>query len=153
MSGSEKSLTIGRLAARAGVGVETIRFYQRKELVSEPPKPATRYRRYPPETASRIRFIRRAKGLGFSLAEIQDLLSLRIAPGVTREDVRHRAESKIEQLENKIATLQHMKAALSKLTDACRRETAPDAECPILQALDTPGASPNVRDIGRLRET
>lgn len=78
-----EGLTIGRLAREAGVNSETIRFYERRGLIPKPPRPATGYRRYPPETVRRVRFIRHAKELGFSLKEILELLSLRLDPETT----------------------------------------------------------------------
>ena len=86
-----QSLTIGRLARRVGVGVETLRFYEREGLIAEPPRRPSGYRDYPPETVDRNLFIRRAKELGFTLKEINELLELR--PGQAkrrREDCRHR---------------------------------------------------------------
>lgn len=130
-----KAMTIGRVAKLADVGVETIRFYERKGLIEKPPRRTSGYRQYPSETLSRIRFIRRAKELGFSLSEIDDLLSLRVEPGTTCGDIRNRAESKIANIEEKIRTLQKIKKALAKLTVACDGR-APVSECPILEALE-----------------
>jgi len=78
-----ESMTIGKLAKRAGVGVETIRFYERKGLLPEPPRRYSGYREYPESAIDRVRFIRRAKELGFTLKEIGELLELRIRPGTT----------------------------------------------------------------------
>jgi MerR family mercuric resistance operon transcriptional regulator len=128
-------LTIGKVARLAGVGVETIRFYEREGLIEEPPRRASGYRQYPEETVARIRFIKRAKELGFSLKEIKELLELRIDPETTCEDIRRRASAKISDIKEKIATLQKMKAALEKLTAACRGR-GPISECPILEALE-----------------
>ena len=83
-----KDLTIGQVANAAGVNVETIRFYERREIVKQPERPPSGFRRYPPETIARVRFVRRAKDLGFSLREITELLDLRVDPHVTCEDVR-----------------------------------------------------------------
>ncbi|MDK1031917.1 MAG: heavy metal-responsive transcriptional regulator, partial [Planctomycetia bacterium] len=114
-----KPLTIGKVAHHAGVGVETIRFYEREGLIEEPPRRQSGYRQYPEEAVSRIRFIRRAKELGFSLKEIKELLSLRASPRARCADVRKRAEAKINDIEQKVRTLQRMKKALVKLTVAC----------------------------------
>ena len=129
------SLTIGKVARLAGVGVETIRFYEREGLIEEPPRWPSGYRRYPEETVARIRFIRRAKELGFSLKEIKELLELRLDPEATCGDIRRRAYKKISDIEKRIAMLQKMKAALETLTAACRGG-GPINECPILEALE-----------------
>ncbi len=130
-----RALTIGLVARRAGVGVETVRFYERQGLIEEPPRRLSGYREYDEEVASRLGFIRRAKDLGFTLKEIKELLSLRRDPATSAADVRRRAEAKITDIESKIRSLQKMKRALAKLTAACGcRGTS--AECPLLHALD-----------------
>ncbi len=128
-------LTIGKVAHLGGVGVETVRFYEREGLIEEPPRTESGYRQYPQETVSRIGFIRRAKELGFSLREIKELLALRIDPETNCEDIRQRAEGKIADIEEKVRTLRRMKKALAKLTAACSGR-APVSECPILEALE-----------------
>jgi len=131
-----EALTIGQLANRAGVGVETIRFYEREGLIPEPERrPSSRYRQYLPQAVRRVRFIRHAKGLGFTLKEIQDLLDLRVDPESTCADVRERAREKIAGIEERIASLQRMKAALERLARSCRGR-GPTTECPILGELD-----------------
>ncbi len=129
-----RPLTIGRVARRAGVGVETVRFYQRQGLIEEPPRRLTGYREYDEEVVSRLGFIRRAKDLGFTLREIKELLSLRRDPSMPAADVKRRVEAKIADIENKVRSLQEMKRALAKLTSACGGHTT--AECPLLHALD-----------------
>ncbi|MFQ6098934.1 MAG: heavy metal-responsive transcriptional regulator [Armatimonadota bacterium] len=129
------TLTIGKVARRSGVGVETIRFYEREGLIPEPPRRESGYRQYPEETIKRIRFIRRAKELGFSLGEIKELLSLRVAPSTRCEDIRRRAEAKIADIEAKIRALETMKDALARLSAACVG-TGPVSECPILEFLE-----------------
>ncbi len=130
-----ESMTIGKIARFAEVGVETVRFYEREGLIAVPPRRESGYRQYPVETVSRIRFIKHAKELGFTLKEIKDLLSLQIDSEATCEDVRTRAECKIAAIESKIRTLRRMKAALKELTKACDGRS-PVIECPILMALD-----------------
>lgn len=130
-----KPLTIGQVAKRAGVGVETVRFYEREGLLEEPIRRSSGYRQYAEDVVARLRFIRRAKELGFSLKEIGDLLALRIDPKATRADVRRQAEAKIADIEAKINDLQRMKSALEKLTVSCRGH-GPVKGCPILEALD-----------------
>ena len=128
-------LKIGKVARLAGVGVETIRFYEREGLIEEPPRGESGYRQYSEDTVHRLRFIRRAKELGFTLKEIKELLALRIDPETTCEDIRRRANTKINDIEAKIETLQKMKAALERLTAACKGR-GPVSECPILEVLE-----------------
>jgi len=130
-----KPLTIGQVARESGVGVETIRFYEHKDLIGKPPRRPSGYRQYQPDIVRRIRFIQRAKELGFSLREITDLLSLRVTRGRTCADIRSRAVSKIEEIDAKIAVLQGMRGALVLLSEACVGR-GPVSECPILDALD-----------------
>jgi len=129
------TLTIGQLAKRADVGVETVRFYERRGLLTEPSRRSSGYRQYDEEVVDRLRFIRRAKELGFTLREIKELLSLRLDPSTTCADVKNRAEEKIEDIEAKIRTLQRMKKALVKVTKACNGRGG-TSECPILESLD-----------------
>jgi len=130
-----KGLTISRAAEQAGVGVETIRFYERKGLVDQPPKPeGSSYRTYPAETIARIRFIRQAQQLGFSLRDVGDLISLRADPGADAADVRARATAKLADVTDKISRLQDVRRALERLIDACpgRGELG---DCSIMEAL------------------
>jgi MerR family copper efflux transcriptional regulator len=130
-----EGLTIGQLAREAGVNSETIRFYERRGLIPKPPRPASGYRRYPPETVRRIRFIRHAKELGFSLGEISELLSLRLDPETTCIEVKRRAEDKLRDIERKIQALQGMRGVLAELAGVCKGR-GPLSDCPILEALD-----------------
>ena len=130
------SFTIGQLAKRAGVGIETVRFYEREGLIPEPPRRPSGYRDYPPDTVTRIVFIRRAKELGFSLKEINELLDFRVRPRRSCARVQRSAEAKIADIDGKIANLQRMRRALKDLTRACEDRT-PTTECPILSSLDT----------------
>lgn len=131
-------LTIGRVAERAGVGVETVRFYEREGLIDQPARPRSGYRTYPERVISELRFIRRSQELGFSLREVDELMSLRLDPEANSADVKVRAEAKISEIEEKIADLQRMRDALRQLTAACDGNR-PVEECPILEALDTEG--------------
>ncbi len=135
MSRILEPLTIGKVARLAGVGVETIRFYEREGLIEEPPRSASGYRQYSKEAVARIRFIKRAKELGFSLKEIKELLELRIDPETTCEDIRNRAKAKIEDIDRKIDSLLKMKSVLERLMATCRGRE-PVSECPILEALE-----------------
>jgi MerR family mercuric resistance operon transcriptional regulator len=130
-----ESLTIGKIARLAEVGVETVRFYEREGLIDEPPRRESGYRQYPKETVRRLRFIKHAKELGFTLKEIKELFALRIDPETTCEDIRFRAETKIGHIEEKIWTLKRMKEALKKLTLSCSGR-GPVSECPILEAME-----------------
>ena len=129
------SLRIGQLAQRAGVGVETVRFYEREGLISEPPRRPSGYRDYPLETVTRIVFIRRAKELGFALKEISELLELRVRPRRNCAQVKRSADAKIADIDDKITSLRRMRGALKDLTKACEERT-PTTECPILASLD-----------------
>ena len=136
MSGKTSALTIGELAKQAAVGQETIRFYEREGLIPAPPRTSSGYRQYPAGTAARLRFILRAKDLGFALKEIRELLSLRLDEHTCRADVRQQASDKIRDLEEKIRDLQGMCARLRELERACLEQGTID-ECPILKALHT----------------
>ena len=130
------NMTIGQMARSAGASVETIRFYEREGLLEHPARSASGYRNYPPEAVARLRMIRQAKELGFSLNEIKELLALRVAPGKSCSDVRARTERKIADIDQRIAALKRMKAALARLAAACLGR-GPTSECPILEALES----------------
>jgi MerR family mercuric resistance operon transcriptional regulator len=126
------NLTIGTLAKRGGVNVETIRYYQRRGLLQEPQKPNGGFRRYPEESLKRVRFIKRAQNLGFTLEEILTLLALdeRKACLKTRGIAAH----KLELIEAKIADLTKMRRALSSLVRACDASSG-GTSCPIIHVL------------------
>jgi len=130
-----KPLTIGHLAREAGVNLETVRYYERQGLLAKPPRSASGYRLFPSDAARRLRFIRRARELGFSLKEIRELLSLRVSRRTTSADIRTRAEAKIVDIEAKIKSLESMEKTLRKLTRVCDG-CSPVAQCPILESLD-----------------
>lgn len=125
----------GELAERAGVNVETLRFYERKGLLPKPPRSPGGYREYPPETVRRLEFIGRAKGLGFSLTEIKDLLELRVDANTTCSEVRTRAEAKLIAIHGKIAELKRFERGLKRLMADCS-SSGHGTECPILDYLD-----------------
>jgi MerR family mercuric resistance operon transcriptional regulator len=136
-------LTIGLAARAAGVGVETIRFYERRGLIARPPKPSgAGIRRYAPETVQRVRFIRQAQQLGFTLRQIEELLSLEANPEADCSDVRLRALAKIEEVDARIGQLAEIRSALVRLMAACPGSGALGA-CSILEALL--GAEPGVQ--------
>ncbi len=130
------NMTIGKAARRAGVGVETVRFYERKELIAQPAKPAASgFRNYPEETVERIRFIRQAQELGFSLREVGELLELRADPDADAADVRFRATAKLKDVNGKIDRLSRIRDALETLIAACPGRGALSC-CSIMDALE-----------------
>jgi len=131
-----KPLTIKKVADLTGVGIETIRFYEREKMIESPPRTESGYRQYPAEVIARIRFIKKGQSLGFSLSEIRELLSLRIDPNTTAADIREKACSKIQGIDEKIHALQQMKQALEEVTHQCHGD-GPVDECPILAALES----------------
>jgi len=141
-----KVMTISKAARAAGVGVETVRFYERRNLIVRPSKPPDGgFRRYPPETIERVRFIRQAQRLGFSLREIEDLLSLRADPATDCAQVRERAVVKLEDVERKIGELEHFRRALEELIAACPGRGALRA-CSIMEALAAGAAGVRARN-------
>ena len=136
---NSKSLTIGRLAREAGINLETVRYYERRGLLPKPPRSASGYRLFPADAAPRLRFIRRAQELGFSLIEIRELLALRVSPRTTSAEIRKRTEAKIADIEHKIKSLESMRKSLRKLTNSCAG-CGPISECPILESLAGEGA-------------
>jgi MerR family mercuric resistance operon transcriptional regulator len=134
-------LKIGEVAERGGVNLQTIRYYEREGLLPVPPRLASGYRIFPETAVRRVRFIKRAQELGFSLAEIRELLLLREEAGAGAQQVRERAKAKIADIEEKICTLQAMQDALDALNRLA--EKCPGcgllSECSILNALDAKG--------------
>ncbi|MDQ7006447.1 MAG: heavy metal-responsive transcriptional regulator [Acidobacteriota bacterium] len=129
-------LRVGEVARRAGVHLQTLRYYERRGLLPAPPRTEAGYRAYPPGAVDRVRLIKRAQGLGFTLQEIGELLALRAAPGACCADVRRRAEAKLQVIDEKIRTLEAMRSALGGLIAACADQEGPASECPILDAME-----------------
>ena len=131
---TQAQLTIGRLAREAGVGIETIRYYQRVKLLPqpEPAPPGKAFRHYPAALIDRLRFIKRAQGLGFSLEEIAALLNLN--DGADRRQVRQLAQARLDNVRTKITDLRHMEEVLAQLLDACEH-TDEAYCCPIIAAF------------------
>lgn len=128
-------MTISKAAQSAGVGVETIRFYERKGLINQPPKPtAGGYREYPPETVEQISFVRQAQEIGFSLREIEELLSLRADPATDCAEVRDRARDKLDEVDHKMEQLGRIRGALEELIVACPGKGAVK-ECTIMESF------------------
>ena len=130
-----ETLSIGLLAKKAEVNIQTVRYYERRGLLPDPPRRESGYRQYSKSDLARLRFIKHAKELGFSLREIMELLSLRVDPNTTCADVKKRAEAKLADVEEKILALQRIRKALSHLVGMCRGR-GPTSECPILEALE-----------------
>ncbi|MBS3966997.1 MAG: MerR family DNA-binding protein [Truepera sp.] len=131
------ALTRGQVAHLSGLDIETVRFYEKQGLIDEPPRSDSGYRQYSEQDVSRLRLIKRAKELGFSLKEIADLLELQVNPKTGSAEVRAQAEAKIADIDEKIADLTKMRATLATLTEACSGEGA-TTECPIIEALNAP---------------
>ena len=131
------ALTIGKLAKATDVGIETIRFYEREGLLAPTGRRASGYRQYGEDAVARLRFIRMAKRLGFTLKEIQSLLALRLNPRARRSSVKEKAQAKIADIEARIDELEKMKAALLPLVEACDG-VGPIEGCPILAAMEDP---------------
>jgi len=136
MNGS--TLTIGALARAAGVGVETVRFYERKGLLAPPPRTRSGYRQFPSDAVARLRFIRRAQGLGFTLEEIRELLELRVDEVAACHTVEARARDKLVSVDAKLHELRRMRRVLRRLVSACEARE-PTSECPILEELEEVG--------------
>lgn len=128
-------LNIGEAARQGGVSVETLRYYEQQGLIVSPERGANGYRKYLPEVVRRIRFIKRAQEVGFTLRDIGELLSLKSDSSASCSDVRDRAFGKLSEIEEKIRVLSNMRDVLSTWTDACPSK-GPIAACPILDALD-----------------
>lgn len=131
-----ESLSIGQLARKSGVNVETIRYYERRGLLPAPPRGRSGYRHYSPGDIQRVRFIKRAQRLVFTLKEVSELLQLKVDPQTTCADVRRRAEIKMAEIDHRILELHAMRQVLSKLATSCPG-SGPSAECPILDVLDS----------------
>ena len=130
-------LTIGQIAKQAGIGVETVRFYEREGLLSPSARRPSGYREFQPEAITRLRFIKQAQRLGFTLREVKELLSLKLAPGSTRKQIRERAVAKIADIDRRIGELVRMKESLAPLIAACDGKGSLQG-CPILEAIDRP---------------
>lgn len=126
----KRALTIGRLARAAGVHVETIRYYQRRGLLATPRKPPGGIRLYPPESQARLRFIKRAQELGFTLREVRELLAL---GGGHCTDTRQLAEAHLAKIEQRLSDLGKIRRTLSGLIRRCR--TGREPLCPIIESL------------------
>lgn len=128
-------LNIGEVASQTGITVETVRFYEKKTLIDAPLRSESGYRQYPLETVKRIRFILRAKDVGFTLKDIGELLELRQEPGNSCTDIKVRTSRKIEEVDHKIEDLRRIREALARMIMKCSGKGSL-SECPILEELD-----------------
>lgn len=128
------TLRIGEVAKQAGVNLDTIRYYERRGLLPKPPRTAANYRTFPADTVRRVRFVKRAQELGFTLDEIKELLSLRARPQARCADVYRRAEAKIGDIDLKMRSLRSIREALAALMAQCAGQE-PATDCPILEAM------------------
>jgi Hg(II)-responsive transcriptional regulator len=142
--------TIGALARHANVHVETLRYYERRGLIPRPRRTVSNYRIYSSHNLQRVKFIKRAQGLGFSLREIKRLLTLRAAPRARCADVQRYATDKIEEIDGKIQSLARMRKTLEQLLDECSGNR-PATECPILESFesDQPTLTPKGKSISK----
>lgn len=128
-------INIGALAKEAQVNLQTIRYYEREGLIAKPPRTASGYRVFSADVVRRVRFVKHAQELGFSLAEVKELLALRVDAKTSCVEIRQRTQGKIADVQNKIRALQAIKKALERLTATCHG-SGPVSECPILESLD-----------------
>jgi Hg(II)-responsive transcriptional regulator len=128
-------MTIGQVAKAAQVNTETIRYYEREGLLPEPPRTAAGYRQYTGDAVRRVRFMKRAQALGFTLSEIGVLLRLRVKRGSACTEVVGEAKLAIARIDDRIEGLRRMRTALGTLTRACRDRRTLD-HCPMLDALE-----------------
>ena len=128
-------MTIGEVAAQAGVHTQTLRYYERRGIIEKARRGTSGYRLYSAEVVRLIRFIKRAQELGFTLEEIEELIALRKSRGRSRSQVRELAAAKMSDIERKIQQLQSIRQALGQLLKTCACQSG-TLECPILEALD-----------------
>lgn len=129
-------LKVGAVAELSGVNLQTVRYYEREKLLPPAPRLASGYRVFSHDTVRRVRFIKRAQELGFTLAEIRELLTLRVDARRSSAEVRSIAAGKIADIDERIRALTAMKRALTHLTDRCSGR-GPASECPILEGIDS----------------
>lgn len=129
-------MTIGKLARAAGVGVETIRFYERKGLIKKPQKRQGGFRLYTNEEAARVRFVKRAQELGFTLREVKDLLELQSKRKITGAQVQSKAVEKIQEIRKKIDDLKQMETSLLRLSKVCGEGEQAIRECRVFDCFD-----------------
>lgn len=141
-----KTLSIGQLALTAQVKVETIRYYERRGLIPAPPRRASGYRQFSQTDVQRLRFIKYAQSIGFTLNEIAEMLALSVESGATCGDVTERIDTKLRDIEEKLKTLLRMKKTLTELKTSCKTPADPSKDCPILESLDIEEAHKNGKE-------
>ena len=129
-------MTIGKLAKAADVGVETIRFYERKGIIKRPLKKESGYRLYSPEEPARIRFVKRAQELGFTLKEIKELLDIQLKRKITGNQVKEKVEVKIKEIRQKISDLKQMESSLNRLAQVCGDGEQAIRECRVFDCFE-----------------
>lgn len=135
MSGNKNTFKIGEAARRAGVNKETIRYYERRELIPEPDRRRSGYRIFTQRHVDQIKFIKRAQDLGFTLSEIKELLALRLDGNISCEQVRAKAQEKFKDVNRKIRDLNRIQDVLAELIEECKADGTTD-DCVILNALE-----------------
>jgi len=131
------TMTIGEVSKRTGIGVETIRFYEREGLIPKPPRRSSGYRSFPPDTVRRLRFIRRTRDHGFTLQEIKELFELRALPGEQVAEVRKQLAAKLEDIRRRIEELQTLEGTLVKIDEGLKKKKT-TGPCPVLDAFEEP---------------
>lgn len=131
-----QTMTIGGVAREAGIGIETVRFYEREGLLQPVARRVSGYREYTADAVRQLRFIKQAQRLGFTLREIKELLALKLDPTATRNQVRQQAEAKVADIDQRIKELKRMKKALTPLIEACDGHGSLEG-CPILEAIES----------------
>lgn len=131
-----KTLTIGKLASACEVNIDTIRYYERKNILNPVGRTETGYRLYSSDSIARLQFIRTAQTLGFTLSDISELLDFQSNDDIDCGDVKQKAQQKIQNIDDKINHLVNIKSALSELAESCPGQGSPTSECTILNALN-----------------
>lgn len=127
---------VGEVAKRSGINTETLRYYEKLKLMPKPKRIESRYRIYDATDLKRLLFIKRSKELGFTLKEVKELLDLKIESTATCGDVKHLAEHKLNDIEERIKDLMNIKKVLTKLINQCKCEEVSTNECPILESIE-----------------
>lgn len=127
--------TIGKVAQALGVNIQTLRYYERRKLLLPKTRKVSGYRVYDEESLKRLRFIKNAQELGFSLKEISNLLNLKVSSKARCGDIQNKAQERLNEVETKIKRLEAIKQVLKNLVQTCHREETTD-KCPILKSLD-----------------
>ena len=130
-----KNLTIGQIAKKTQISIDTIRYYERLKLLPVPKRTQSGYRQYCESCVAKLHFIKNAKDLGFSLKEISGLLSLRVKSTSTCSNIKEKTDKKIVDIDTRIKRLQEIKKALKKLSISCSNGNAPLSDCPILENM------------------